>query len=171
MGCRLQTFTDDQHMHRLFEKFVLEYYRRNHSYLDEIQSAEVKWNLSSESDRSMVQFLPSMYTDIFLRAGDTVLIIDTKYYGSIMRKHFDKYTVNSANLYQIYTYVKNQDVAHTGKVSGLLLYAKTDEVITPDCSFMMDGNRIGVKSLDLNKEFVLISAQLDAIVEDWLLNM
>ncbi len=34
-------------------------------------------------------------------------------------------------MYQIYAYVKNKDVNHTGKVSGMLLFAKTDEAITP----------------------------------------
>ena len=53
---------------------------------------------------------------------------------------------------------------NTGNVSGMLLYAKTEEAITPDCSFVMGGNKISVKTLDLNKEFKLIAAQLDKIV-------
>jgi 5-methylcytosine-specific restriction enzyme subunit McrC len=57
-------------------------------------------------------------------------------------------------------------VEGTGMVSGLLLYAKTDEAITPDCSFVMDGNKISVKTLDLNVEFKLIATQLDQIVEE-----
>ena len=158
----------DEHMHRLYEKFVLEYYRRHHSYLNDIKSAQVKWNLDDDTDEYMIRFLPAMQTDIFLRKEDQILIIDTKYYGQTLQKQYDKASLHSGNLYQIFTYVKNQDVAHTGKVSGLLLYAKTNESLTPDCSFVMDGNRIGVKSLDLNKDFSLISAQLDSIVENWL---
>lgn len=156
----------DEHMHRLYEKFVLEYYKKHHSYLSEIRAAQVKWNLSDDTEESMIRFLPVMQTDIFLRYMDQVLIIDTKYYGRTMQTRYDKATLHSGNIYQIFTYVKNQDVAGTGKVSGMLLYAKTDEVITPDCSFVMGGNRIGVKTLDLNKEFVLIAAQLDQIVEE-----
>ena len=38
----------------------------------------------------------------------------------------------------------------------MLLYAKTEEAITPDCSYVMSGNKISVKTLDLNKEFKLI---------------
>ena len=45
----------------------------------------------------------------------------------------------------------------------LLVYAKTGEDITPDCVFNMGGNQIGAKTLDLNKDFNLIAAQLDAI--------
>lgn len=79
---------------------------------------------------------------------------------------YDKATLHSGNIYQIFTYVKNQDTANIGNVSDMLLYAKTEETITPDCSFVMGGNRISVKTLDLNKEFKLIAAQLDKIAED-----
>ena len=79
---------------------------------------------------------------------------------------YDKTTLHSGNVYQIFTYVKNQDTANTGNVSGMLLYAKTEEAITPDCRFVMGGNKISVKTLDLNKEFKLIAAQLDKIAED-----
>lgn len=49
----------------------------------------------------------------------------------------------------------------------MLLYAKTEEDITPDCLFNMGGNQIGAKTLDLNKDFRLIAAQLDAIAEQF----
>jgi 5-methylcytosine-specific restriction enzyme subunit McrC len=70
-------------------------------------------------------------------------------------------------MYQIFTYVKNQDAKGLGNVSGLLLYAKTGETITPNAEFMMSGNRIGVRTLDLNLHFSQIAAQLDKIVTDF----
>jgi 5-methylcytosine-specific restriction enzyme subunit McrC len=70
-----------------------------------------------------------------------------------------------AILYQIFTYVKNKDVGNTGNVAGMLLYAKTEETITPDSDFMMGGNKISVKTLDLNSNFNIIAEQLDWIVE------
>ena len=115
----------------------------------------------------MIRFLPAMQTDIFLRYKEKVLIIDTKYYGNSMQKQYDKVTIHSGNMYQIFTYVKNQDVENNGRVSGMLLYAKTEEAITPDCSFVIGGNKISVKTVDLNKEFKLIAAQLDKIAEDY----
>jgi len=69
----------------------------------------------------------------------------------------------------IFTYVKNMDAANSGKVSGLLLYAKTDEEIVPDSDYIMSGNRISVKTLDLNTDFFNISRQLNAIAERLLL--
>ncbi|MCM1568594.1 MAG: 5-methylcytosine-specific restriction endonuclease system specificity protein McrC [Roseburia sp.] len=157
----------DEHMARLYEKFILEYYRYHHGYLTEAKAAQVKWNLVGENDETMIRFLPVMQTDIYLQKDDRILIIDAKYYGKTLQQQFDKYTLHSGNVYQIFTYVKNQDKDNTGKVSGLLLYAKTEEAITPDCTFNMGGNQIGAKTLDLNTDFRVIAAQLDKIVEQF----
>ena len=130
-------------------------------------AGQVKWDLVGDSAESMIRFLPIMQTDIMLRLKEKILIIDAKYYGQTLQKQFDKYSLHSGNVYQIFTYVKNQDKDNTGNVAGILLYAKTDEDITPDCMFNMGGNQIGAKTLDLNKDFSLIAAQLDKIAEDY----
>lgn len=66
-------------------------------------------------------------------------------------------------MYQIYTYVKNYDIEKTGNVSGMLLYAKTDELILPNNEYKMGGNQIKVKTLDLDCEFEKIKEQLEEI--------
>ena len=139
---KMVAFSDD-HMHRLFEKFVLEYFKRHHTYLTEARAAQVKWNLSPETEQGMIRFLPVMQTDVFLRYREKILILDTKYYGHTMQRRYDKATLHSGNMYQIFTYVKNQDAAGTGNVSGMLLYARTEEAVAPDCSFVIGGNRFG----------------------------
>ncbi len=161
------TAFSDEHMARLYEKFILEYYSQHHMYLTEVKAGQVKWNLVGENSESMIRFLPIMQTDIMLRLKERTLIIDAKYYGRTLQKQFDKYTLHSNNIYQIFTYVKNQDKDNTGDVAGILLYAKTDEDITPDVMFNMGGNQIGAKTLDLNKDFALIADQLDKIAEDY----
>ena len=70
-------------------------------------------------------------------------------------------------MYQIYAYVKNLDTKHTGNVGGLLLYAKTDEEVTPDGMVEIGNNMIGAKTLDLNVDFRIIAAQLDRIAYDF----
>ena len=97
---------------------------------------------------------------------EKILIIDAKYYTSTMQTQFNTNTIHSNNLYQIFTYVKNMDMNDKRLVSGMLLYAKTEEKIQPDQIYMMSGNKISVKTLDLNKEFNLIAAQLEKIVEE-----
>lgn len=154
-----------EHMERLYETFVLEYYRQEHSDLDEVRAAQIKWNLQ-EAQESMIRFLPIMQTDIFLRRGQKILIIDTKYYAHIMQSRYDKETLRSNHLYQIFAYVKNQDAQETGLVSGMLLYAKTDEEICPDCKFQMGRNAVSIKTLDLNQEFKQITTQLDRLLEE-----
>ena len=161
------TSFSDEHMARLYEKFILEYYSQHHTYLSEVKAGQVKWDLVGDNSESMIGFLPIMQTDIMLRLNEKILIIDAKYYGRTLQKQFDKYTLHSNNVYQIFTYVKNQDKNNTGDVAGILLYAKTDEDITPDVMFNMGGNQIGAKTLDLNKVFSLIVAQLDKIAEDY----
>lgn len=47
----------------------------------------------------------------------------------------------------------------------MLLYAKTDEEIYPNNEYQMSGNKITVRTLDLNCDFESIAAQLDNIVQ------
>ena len=159
---RMATFSDE-HMCRLFEKFVLEYYRLHHRELSP-NPDRIEWNIYSK-DAMVIDLLPAMQSDIVLHRGDQSLVIDTKYYSHAMQYHFDKPTIHSANLYQIFTYVKNLDVKDTGNVSGLLLYAKTDEDITPDLSDSFGKNHIRVRTLDLNQEFSGIASQLEEFLK------
>jgi 5-methylcytosine-specific restriction enzyme subunit McrC len=53
------------------------------------------------------------------------------------------------------------------EVAGMLLYARTDEMIQPDAEYRMSGNRISVKTLDLNCEFQVIADQLSEIAEKY----
>jgi 5-methylcytosine-specific restriction enzyme subunit McrC len=157
----------EENMARLYEKFVLEYYKIHYKGLLYVNSSQIDWILSSGDNR---EFLPTMQSDISIwdDNGNT-LIIDTKYYSHTMTlsRYDDKKTLHSINLYQIFTYVKNKDVSNSGKVSGILLYAKTNEDIVPDEKYVMSGNKIQVKTLDLNKEFKEISNQLDQIICDY----
>ena len=59
--------------------------------------------------------------------------------------------------------MKNRDVDGRGNVSGLLLYARTEEAVQPDQTYSMSGNRIGVRTLDLNRDFQEIAKQLNEI--------
>ena len=157
----------DEHMERLYEKFILEYYKQHHPELHPAAPV-IEWNHTEEPDSQMIQFLPKMKTDIVLEKGDKTLIIDAKYYGKAMIQNYSKETLRSAHLYQIFAYVKNMDKNNTGNVSGLLLYAKTEEEVFPDGEpFVIGGNSIGAKTLDLNQEFKEISYQLDKIVKQY----
>lgn len=164
---KLARFVDDQKMHRLFEKFVLEYYRKHFPQFNASPS-HIDWNV----DDGIMEFLPTMKSDITLYYEDKIVIIDTKYYGNTMQtnSYYNSRSMHSHNMYQIFTYVKNKDNLNSGNVSGVLLYAKTDEEIVPDNDFLMSGNRIAVKTLDLDSDFSDIAAQLDNLAKRYLLN-
>ena len=86
-----------------------------------------------------------------------------------MQIQYDARTLHSNNLYQIFTYVKNKksEPAKTPiEVSGMLLYARTDEEFQPDNDYQMSGNKISVKTLDLNCSFPIIADQLNRIAFD-----
>lgn len=159
---KYRSFLDEQKMHKLFQNFILEYYRKHFPFLKP-KASKIDWN----SDNKVIDYLPQMKSDVTLSYDDFVLIIDTKFYKKSMQTYFDKQTVISGNLYQIFTYVKNKDISNSGKVSGMLLYAKTDEKITPDFEYMLSGNSIKVKTLDLNRDFSEIASKLDDIAYEW----
>lgn len=167
-GDRKLSLFSDEHMARLYEKFLLAYYCQHHPELDEVKSAQISWHLDAQPEEDSLALLPAMQSDVFLRRGEKTLIIDAKFYSSTLQTNYGKKTLHSQNLYQIYAYVKNQDRGHTGKVSGLLLYAKTQEALTPDCRYDIDGNIIAAKTLDLNQEFSSIARQLDEAVEEYI---
>ena len=112
-----------------------------------------------------------MQTDIMLSHGEKILIIDAKYYAHSTQIQYDKHTLHSGNMYQIFTYVKNKEVELADRpheVSGMLLYAKTDEDIYPENEYRMSGNKIEVRTLDLDGDFTKIRSQLDEIVKKYL---
>lgn len=161
---KLASFVDEQRMNRLYEKFILEYYAKECPQVTTTAS-QIPWAL----DDGIGTMLPVMQSDIMLTKDDTVLIIDAKYYTHTTQTQYDVHTLHSGNLYQIFTYVKNKDTGFGDKphtVSGMLLYAATDEAIQPDNSYQMSGNKISVRTLDLNQEFSEIATQLNTIVDE-----
>ena len=160
---RLMDFLDEQRMSQLYEKFILEYYRREHPELN-AGAPYISWALDDGFD----DMLPAMKSDVVLSRGNTVLIIDAKYYSHTTQRQFDKRSVHSHNLYQIFTYVKNKgaELARAGvphEVSGMLLYARTDEDVQPDAAYQMSGNKVSVRTLGLDLPFEDIRKQLDEI--------
>ena len=160
---RLMDFLDEQRMYRLYEKFILEYYRKEYPVIT-VNASQISWQLDDGYDYEM---LPVMQSDIMLTFNEKVLIIDAKYYSHSLQYQYDQYSIHSNNLYQIFTYVKNKEEElknQPHEVSGMLLYAKTDEDIYPDNEYKMSGNLISVRTLNLDVDFSVIKKQLDNVV-------
>ena len=152
---KLMDFIDEQRMCYLYEKFILQYYKKEFPQLS-VNASRISWQLDNGEDT----LLPIMQSDISLQKDNTVLIIDAKYYSHTTQVKYDKHSLHSNNLYQIFTYVKNKDYElrqQKHEVSGMLLYANN--------VYQMSGNQISVKTLDLNLPFSDISRQLNDIVK------
>jgi 5-methylcytosine-specific restriction enzyme subunit McrC len=163
---RLMDFFDDPLMWRLYETFIFEYFRQEFPRI-KVNASNINWAL----DDDMSDMLPTMQSDITLIYKDKVLIIDAKYYRSITLQRYSDPKLRSSHLYQIFAYVKNMDAASSNiphEVSGMLLYAGTDEEKQPDHTYLMSGNKISVKTLDLNCDFSEVAAQLNKIAEEHL---
>ena len=157
---KLMDFLDEQRMCRLYEKFILEFYRKEHPEL-RASASQIPWDL----DDGYGEMLPVMQSDIMLEKGGKTLVIDAKYYAHTTQSQYDIHTLHSGNLYQVYTYIKNLDKNKTGNVSGMLLYARTDENVLPNNKYRMGGNDVSVMTLNLDCDFAEIKGQLDSIVE------
>ena len=166
-NAKLMDFFDDRQMSTLYEKFILNYYKKEHPVI-KTHAPQIDWQIDEGYD----VLLPKMKTDVTLEHENKILIIDAKFYSSNTSQNYGKNIHRTGNLYQIFTYVKNKEVEMQGKdmeVSGMLLYAKTSDSIQPDSDYVMSGNKISVKTLDLNQEFEVIKEQLDSIVTMYLI--
>lgn len=160
---KLMDFEDDQELHQLFENFVFEYFKKEFKDIS-TKSPEIKW----KTDDEFSLMLPRMKSDIVLETNNQKLIIDTKFYEKNKSGYYGAQKVISGNLYQIFTYVKNEkEFNENQEVSGMLLYATTEDQVELDLDYAMSGNKISVKTINLNKDFSEIRKTLNTIVQEW----
>jgi 5-methylcytosine-specific restriction enzyme subunit McrC len=164
---KLPTFRYLLEKYSLYEKFILEYYKKHYPKYTHSSQKKIGWNLCNVDKKDIP--LPEMQADVFIESKERKrkLIIDAKYYSKIMHGYYDKKTFHSANLYQIYTYVKNEDKDNSGKVDGLLLYADTGETGFSPMTEIIGGNKFSVEALNLNIPFCKIKEQLNNIIVEW----
>lgn len=158
----IMEFVDEQTMPKLYEKFLLHYFKKEHKELH-VSAPQIKWKLDDE----MAYQLPIMQSDVVLWNKKTkkILIMDAKYYTHTMQRKtpYSNPKIHSANLYQIFTYVKNWNAKEDETIMGMLLYARTEDEMQPNNCYQMSGNSIYVRTLDLNCKFDVIKEQLDEI--------
>lgn len=159
---RLTAFSDNN-IAKLYEKFILKYFERHYNEFKP-SAPKIKWNVENRSE-----FLPDMKSDVVLTYNNRRLIIDAKFYSRTTQTNFKKDSFHSHNLYQIFTYVKNEEFFFSGEVSGMLLYAKTkeDKISNEGEKFKICNNEFWVKSIDMSGDFKSISDQLNNIANDF----
>lgn len=158
-------FMDDRALHTIFERFVLKYYQK-HFPLYKTSSKQIKWNVFGDDE-----LLPKMQSDIYVEAQDKCMIIDTKLYSRMLKKNsqYDTESQHSNNLYQIFTYVKNEQGLNKKEIVGMLLYARVEEGRLPDKTYNLDNSTIHVRSIDLDRNFSdiknTLNDYLDSVIQ------
>ena len=154
-------------MHRIYEKFVLNYYKINYQNF-KVEPKPIKWQIKNDN----FNFIPNMKTDITIydKYKQKCLIIDTKFYKEILIKHKDKEMIRPSHLYQIYAYMNN--IKFKGNIKGILLYAGTNEIINKNYEkekfdYKIRDKDFSVKILDLSKDWENIEIQLNEIIKDF----
>lgn len=111
--------------------------------------------------------LPIMQSDIQLQKRILSLIIDAKYCSRTTQMRFDKYTIHSNNLYQIFTYVKNRGInLIKANVRYRVCYCMLKQMnrFSQIIFTRFMEIQISVRTLDLDRPFKEIEEQLDLIV-------
>jgi 5-methylcytosine-specific restriction enzyme subunit McrC len=154
---------DERRMARLFEDFVFNFYRRERPDLD-VRRDHIAWAASSADDPEL-KYLPTMRTDISIRDGSRTLIIDTKYYKEVFQSYFDKQTIHSGNLYQLFSYLKNLEAANANAAEavGMLLYPVMHAPVK--LRYTLHSHSVCVCTVDLAEEWTGIRRQLLDLVE------
>lgn len=160
----LANFLDESSIEKLYEGFIREFYKKECHQI-KVGAPQLKWALDQENQTT--DLLPRMMSDIVLTHNGKTLIIDAKFkFKTTQKSRYGSNTLHSHNLYQIFSYVKNEACNTTNQVYGMLLYAATDDGMMLNHKYQMSGNQIWVKTLDLYREFKDISQDLKQIVRD-----
>lgn len=155
---------DDARMGELFEQFVRNFFAKEQSRY-RVTRPSVAWALNEDrSSPGGLQLLPSMKTDICLEAWDEKVIVECKFYSTPLRTHYEKTSFISGHLYQLFSYLKNQECQPGWEAaSGMLLYATVDEPF--DERVHLHGHSIRVVSVSLSQDWQKLSAALLALLE------
>jgi len=153
---------DENRMAHLFEKFIYRFYKIEMPHLKP-KSEHFNWNFDSDNPDDK-RYLPLMKTDISLEGAVPKIIIDTKYYQETMRESFNKETVKSENLYQLFSYLINQQdgTDKTAKTKGILLYPTIHTEY--NLHYRFQEHDIHIKTVNLNTHWSKIEERLLEII-------
>jgi 5-methylcytosine-specific restriction enzyme subunit McrC len=148
---------DDAKMARVFEEFVRNFYRTTQKTFS-VGRLEIAWDAVPMSSTGAGR-LPKMRTDVYLRSAERRVIIDTKYHADTLQTYQGSASFKSANLYQIFAYVKNAAADRLcAGIEGLLIYPQVGALI--DASYRIQGHPIRIATIDLTRPWQHIEARL-----------
>jgi 5-methylcytosine-specific restriction enzyme subunit McrC len=152
---------DPKTMQSLFEKFVFNFYRIRQNEF-QVHSEQIEWKAKAVKN-SRMELLPQMRTDISLLSETRKIVMDTKFYSeALITNQYHQRKFHSANLYQLYAYLKNlsplEDHISGKKISGILLYPAAG--IELDEHYIIDDHPIAICTVNLAEDWRKIDERL-----------
>lgn len=154
---------DDGKMNQLFEAFIRNFYRIEQNKYKTVKKEIIKWNFEC-TDNESYKYLPQMETDITLENDDHKIIIDAKFYRETMTLNYDKEKIKSANLYQLFSYLLNQQDSNkkSENATGILLYPTIETDY--NLKYKYNEHIIQIRTINLNENWRNISKRLMEII-------
>ena len=155
---------DDNKMNQLFEAFIRNFYKIEQQKYKTVKKETIRWQFDN-TDNESYQYLPQMETDITLENDSEKIIIDAKFYRETMTVNYDKERIKSANLYQLFSYLLNQQdsSSKTQNAKGILLYPTIETEY--NLNFKYYNHNIQIRTVNLNSNWRMISSRLKEIIE------
>jgi 5-methylcytosine-specific restriction enzyme subunit McrC len=154
---------DDKKMNQLFESFIRNFYKIEQQKYKTVKREIIRWQFDS-TDTASGQYLPQMETDITLENEDEKIIIDAKFYRETMTMNYDKEKIKSSNLYQLFSYLLNQEDGNvkTEYAMGILIYPTIEADF--NLNFNYKKHNIHIRTVNLNSNWRNISSRLKTII-------
>ena len=166
------SFTDfsEERMERLYEDFIIEFFRREQDrYRVNHSGRRIAWadQGTPESHRSKI---PRMEADVILEPPEPLearsrrIIMDAKYYREALGGRYGG-KLHSNNLYQLLAYLRNREAtAGPGaRHEGILLYPTVDAKVKVDVC--LEGFSIQARSIDLAQNWRDIHQDMLDLIE------
>lgn len=154
---------DERQMRMLFQAFVFNFFR-HHLREAHVSAMRLDWSVPDEFVEEK-QLLPALQTDICVRRNNELMIIDTKFTGSL-RTYRGTAKLRESHLFQIHAYMANMarsSRAQGASISGMLLYPATSAMA--DLHLRLTEFPFHVCHLNLAQPWEAIEARLTGLLE------
>lgn len=151
---------DEVTMSAVFEDFLRNFYVHHQSRF-RVGREIMAWDAVALDPGSNGR-MPVMETDLTLRSRDRTLVIDAKYYKEMLVSRGGPGKIRSGHLYQLFAYMEHAGArAPQLPCDGALIYPAVGEPVA--LRYQLRGHEVLVKSIDLNRDWPDIHAELLAI--------
>ena len=145
----------------VFEDFVRNFLRLEQDHF-RVTPLQLDWDATALDEHRVM--LPTMRTDIHLENATNRIIIDTKCYTDALQTRYEKRSLRSENLYQLFSYLKNAEAKGLAykNAEGILLYPAVGEKIAFQA--VIQGHPVRVNTINLDQPWQEIRSDLLEIV-------